>query len=347
MTGADDRDGYGRAQTVCLVILTVIASGAALYLLRPVLVPFVLALFITYCLKPPIDLQMRHLRMPRWVAIASTAVLALGIVGLFGLLAGMALSEMSGGIGDYQQQFHRLLERAGEAIADRWPGGLSEAWKPPALSIPDGAVGTFLSMVLRETTALLGNIALVVIFILFMLVGGGRDSDLPPGILKSVELQVRRYLVLMVLISAVTGLLAGLTLWALGVQFPWVFGFLTFLLNFIPNIGPLVATLLPVPVLLMNPEISLPVAVLAVALPAAIHFILGGIVLTRLQGQSLDLHPGVLLIALIFFGMIWGIVGTFLATPITAVVKLVCEQFPASRWMAAVLSGDLGAFVKR
>jgi AI-2 transport protein TqsA len=342
----NERERLERAQLVCLVILTVIAAGVALYLLRPVLVPFVLALFITYCLKPPIDLQMRHLRMPRWVAVATTAILALGIVGLFGLLAGMALGQMSGGIGDYQEQFHRLILRAGETIAARWPGGLSRALKPPALSIPEGTVGTFLSMVLRETTALLGNIALVVIFILFMLVGG-KESDLSPGILKSVEIQVRRYLVLMVLISAATGLLAGLTLWALGVQFPWVFGFLTFLLNFIPNIGPFVATLLPIPVLLMNPGMSLPVVTLAIALPASIHFILGGIVLTRLQGKTLDLHPGVLLIALIFFGMIWGIVGTFLATPITAVVKLVCEQFPASRWMAAVLSGDLGAFLKK
>jgi AI-2 transport protein TqsA len=344
--GGDDRGGYERAQLICLVILTVIATGVALYLLRPVLVPFVLALFITYCLKPPIDLQMRHLKMPRWVAIASTAILALGIVGLFAILAGMALGEMSDGIRDYQEQFHRLLQRTAETIAARWPGGLSQTLKPPALSIPEGAVGTFLTTVLKETTALLGNIALVVIFILFMLVGGRGERDLPSGIFRSVEIQVRRYLVLMVLISAVTGLLAGLTLWALGVQFPWVFGFLTFLLNFIPNIGPFIATLLPLPILLMNPGISLPVAVLAIVLPASIHFILGGIVLTRLQGQTLDLHPGVLLIALIFFGMIWGIVGTFLATPITAVVKLVCEKFPASRWMAAVLAGDFAAFTK-
>ncbi len=73
--GGNGWGGYERAQLICLVILTVIATGVALYLLRPVLVPFVLALFITYCLKPPIDLQMRHLKMPRWVAIASTAIL--------------------------------------------------------------------------------------------------------------------------------------------------------------------------------------------------------------------------------------------------------------------------------
>src|SRR6185295_2292658 len=83
-----------RVQTVSLLILATIATGVAMYLLKPVLVPFVLALFFTYCLTPIIDAQVTRLRMPRWVALASTAIFGVAILSLFGFLVATAVGGM-------------------------------------------------------------------------------------------------------------------------------------------------------------------------------------------------------------------------------------------------------------
>jgi AI-2 transport protein TqsA len=121
-----------------------------------------------------------------------------------------------------------------------------------------------------------------------------------------------------------------------------VFGFLAFLLNFIPTIGAVVATLLPVPVIVLSPDLSVATQVLAVAIPAAIQAVIGSFIQPKVLGRSFGLHPVSILLALIFFGMIWGLVGAFLATPITAVIKIVLERIPATRFVAALLAGTYG-----
>src|SRR5689334_745294 len=88
---SDDRDDQDRAQTICLLILTFIASAVALYLLRPVLVPFVLALFFTYCLTPLIDFQVKRLSAPRGVAVVGAAVIGLAVLVLVGVLITVAV----------------------------------------------------------------------------------------------------------------------------------------------------------------------------------------------------------------------------------------------------------------
>jgi AI-2 transport protein TqsA len=129
----------------------------------------------------------------------------------------------------------------------------------------------------------------------------------------------------------------------LNVEYAFLFGFLAFLLNFIPNIGSIIATLLPVPVVLLSPELSVTAKVLALALPAVFQFLLGNVVQPKIQGSMLELHPVAVLMALIFFGMIWGISGAFLAAPITAVIKIILERIPETRPMADLLAGNLDA----
>jgi AI-2 transport protein TqsA len=83
-----------------------------------------------------------------------------------------------------------------------------------------------------------------------------------------------------------------------------------------------------------------------VSLPAAIQFVIGNLIQPRAQGASLELHPVVVLMALVFFGMIWGMVGAFLATPITAVIKIVLERIPVTQPLAAAMAGDLDVLLR-
>src|SRR5205085_11262978 len=99
-----------RVQTICLLILTFIASAVALYLLKPVLVPFVLALFFTYCLAPLIDVQMKHFRAPRGVAVVCASIFGLAVLGLAGFVVATAIGKISQNFPDYETQFAKLTK---------------------------------------------------------------------------------------------------------------------------------------------------------------------------------------------------------------------------------------------
>jgi AI-2 transport protein TqsA len=120
-----------------------------------------------------------------------------------------------------------------------------------------------------------------------------------------------------------------------------MFGFLAFLLNFIPTVGSIIATLLPLPVVLLSPELSVTTKILALAVPAALQIVLGNAIQPKVLGNALDLHPIVILISLIFWSMIWGVAGAFLATPMTAVLRIVLERIPATKPLSEILAGRL------
>ena len=113
---------------------------------------------------------------------------------------------------------------------------------------------------------------------------------------------------------------------------------MTFLLNFIPNIGSAVAMLLPVPVVLLTGEISVTTKIVALGLPALVQFLVGNVLEPKWMGSSLDLNPIVILLALIFWGVLWGPVGMLLSVPITAVLKILLQRLPYTRPVADLLA---------
>src|SRR6516225_9688176 len=110
MTDTDNDRSDRQVQTTCLVILTIIAVGIALHLLKAVLVPFFLAVFFTYCLTPLIDLQMKHLRVPRLVAVGGAAVLGLAILSLCGFLLSASVGKMGDNFEDYRREFNSFMQ---------------------------------------------------------------------------------------------------------------------------------------------------------------------------------------------------------------------------------------------
>lgn len=333
-----------RIQTLCLLVLSTVAGGAALYWLSPVLVPFVLAVFFTYCLTPMIDLQMQYLRAPRPVAIVATFVLGCVVLVLLAVLVSASVTQMSANADVYQTRISQLADEVIAAVPLERFGIQKEKLTQSLLQAPEQFIGTALSGTVSAIMNVLSNGLLVLIFLLFLLLGkstGQATGD--GGIWGEVETRVKRFILAKMLVSAVTGVLVGTTLAILGVEFALVFGVLAFLLNFIPNIGSAIATLMPLPVVLLNPELTTVAKVLAIVIPGVIQFAVGNLVEPKIMGQSLDLHPVAVLMSLIFFGMIWGIVGMFLATPITAVIKIFFERMPFTKPAANLLAGRLDA----
>jgi AI-2 transport protein TqsA len=120
-----------------------------------------------------------------------------------------------------------------------------------------------------------------------------------------------------------------------------LFGLLAFLLNFIPNVGPIVASLLPIPIAFAHFENNLWMVVPVVALPGTVHMTIGNFVEPKLMGRGLELHPVAVLLALALLGLLWGVIGMVLAVPIAAMVRIVLSRFTTTRALGELLAGQL------
>jgi AI-2 transport protein TqsA len=366
-----------RIQTACLVILTALGITGALYFFKGVLIPFVLAVFLTLSLAPVIDLQMKWLRIPRRSAILITAAVGCAILALATFLVTIAVDQIVQNKDDYDKQFQQLLVRARGLLPPEWytaplsdpnrpvrkfikhtsdpndptadPNEPYRAHRDPSeqlIRIPANTVRKVLMDIASSVMGVISNGLLVVIFMIFMVAGTGTRKAPAGSLWWEVETRVKRYLLTMLLTSGVTGILVGFVLKILGVSFYWMFGFLAFMLNFIPSIGSVIATILPLPVALIDPELGIVSKVLVLAIPGGIQFFIGNLLQPKLMGESLDLHPIVVLLSLIFFGTIWGIIGMFLAVPITAVVKILLERFGYTRAIAELIAGKTDVLTK-
>jgi AI-2 transport protein TqsA len=323
-----------RVQTACLLILAFVAAGFGLWQLQPVLVPFVLAMFFAACLKPVIEFQMRYLRMPRPLAVAGAILLAAAIVTLIGIPLTSSVQQMWP---TFETQFDKFVVKAKQSwFVQRV--GLNNLLPKDASTWTVSISGAFV-----QASSIASKTFLVIVFTLFILLGRRGQSRRPTGVLAEIERRVQLYISQMVLLSAISGILVWIVLWILGVKLAALFGVLAFLLNFIPTIGSLIATLLPLPVILIDAHMGVPAQICAIAVPAAIQIILGNAVQPRFLGNALDLHPIVVLISLIFWSIIWGLAGAFLATPMTAVLRIVLEKIPATRPVADLLAGRIDA----
>jgi AI-2 transport protein TqsA len=178
-----------------------------------------------------------------------------------------------------------------------------------------------------------------VIFVLFLL-AGRNPRHAATGIYAEIEATIRQYITTKTIISAVTGLLVGVILALLGLRMAPLFGLLAFLLNYIPNIGSLIAVLLPIPIAVAQfHDVAHVVAV--VVLPSIVHLTIGSVVEPRLMGRGLELHPVTVLLALAFWGLLWGLMGMVLAVPIVAVLKIVLSRLDTTRPLGQLLSGQL------
>jgi AI-2 transport protein TqsA len=201
----------------------------------------------------------------------------------------------------------------------------------------------YLPQIITQTagtvTAILSHGFLILFFVVFLLISRDphrRRTD----VYSEIESTIRGYITTMTLLAAVTSLLVGIVLWAFGLHMAWLFALLVFAFSYIPNVGPILATLLPMPVAIT--QFQDPWMIIAiVAVPGLIHMTIGNLVAPKLMGRGLELHPVTVLLALAFWGLLWGIIGMVLAVPIVAMLRIALHRFSATRALADLLAGHL------
>ena len=158
-------------------------------------------------------------------------------------------------------------------------------------------------------------------------------------ILTSIDENMKKYLFTKTFISAATGLSAYIALKIIGIEYASVWGFIIFILNYIPTIGSILACVLPIAYALISGNTWHIVLFTAISL-IGLEIIFGNILDPKLTGKTLNISTLAILINLVFWGMIWGPAGMFFSVPILVATYVTTAQFSSTRWIATLLSSD-------
>jgi AI-2 transport protein TqsA len=331
---ADLKEEQSWLATASLIVIAVVAGGAALAYMRPVLVPLVLAVFLFYLVAPITDILEQRLRVPRAGSVVITLLVVAALVALVGLLITASIRGLLDSADIYRE---KLVAFAGRlfAVLDRY--GVDLGQDTVIHSLGDLPLGRMVQTAAGTVFGVVTNGFLVLIFVIFLMLGR-RPDVIKPAIYREIDAKVRRFLTLKFLISAATGVLVGVILAVIGLELALVFGVLAFLLNFIPSIGSIVAVLLPIPVALVQFDGGWQMYAVVIG-PAVVQIVIGNGIDPKVMGKGLELSPVTILAALVFWGLLWGIVGMLLAAPITAVIRIVLARFETTSGVAELLAG--------
>lgn len=305
------------------------------------LIPVVFAAFLAALGAPGVNWLRKH-RFPAWLAV--TLVLFAFVVGLFGLagLVAESVNTVAARAADLQERGAIVITETtiwlkAHGVNVSTHNALSEFSASDLM----GAAGSALTQV----ASLLTNVFVVLLIFAFWLVeaiGFPRKLELAlghrPGSAANrarVGDEINKYIVTKSYICAATGVSVGILLWIFGVQFAVLWGLLAFLLNYIPSVGLIVATIVPAltALLLQGPWKAL--AVVGSFLIAGI--VVGYGVEPALLGRRLGLSAFVVFMSLVLWGALWGPAGMFLAVPLTVLLKLACEENPKTKWVAILM----------
>ncbi|MCW5978097.1 MAG: AI-2E family transporter [Bryobacteraceae bacterium] len=325
-----------------LAIIAIILTGWMLKATRTVMVPLTLALFIVVLVQPVQEWLCRKLP-PRLSAlsIALTMVLIVAVLALGAGAVWLAVESASEKAPEYGRKLIDGWERVTEWAKER-KLPVSDSADLPKLA--GRAAGSWLVSAASAITGLV----LVFFLALLMLIeariwrekaAAATEGSSARRFLGAVEVicnKIRQYFYIRIVIGVASGIVAAVWLWIAGLDFIWMWGLLTFALNFIPNIGAVLSVVLPTAQALAQGG-STRILLVGCGL-TAIHQFIGNYVEPRVEGKRLAISPVVIFVSVLLWGWIWGPVGTVVGVPITVTLIIVCAHVAALRPIALMLS---------
>lgn len=318
-----------------LAIIGLLALGAILYLMRVVLVPLVIAIFVAMIINRVEAPLARRLRLQRWRWLSKLATMLLLFSALSSVLLAAAESatEFADKLPYYQEKLWSTIAEL-NALSERfgvvWPG---EAVIAEQLAqIP---IGSTLQDVLGSIVNLSGNFLLVVVFTGFLVFSTDRLS----GLGQDFTDKITAYVTIKTMMSVLTAVLALILCLSFGIDFALFWATVIFLLNYVPAVGAIIATLPPVLLAAIQLDSWSAVFVFA-GLFTVLHVFIGQVLEPKLMGDRLSVNPIAILLGLIFWGFLWGIPGMFLAAPLMALLRVYSSYYNFSRPLERLLSAD-------
>ena len=322
-----------------------------LFIGKDLLLPLVIAIALWYLINV-LARAFSHIAIGGFRFPMPVCLTASFLTFIFLILA--LINFLSSTVGDvldvapiYQENLTTRLENLSFVDMSEFEGQSLPQLLTTWLDIP-----SFLTSIASSLTGILASGGLILIYIGFLFLEQGHFTNkitalvADPNkeqdankIINRIRDDIQKYITIKVITSSLTGILSYIILRIADVDFAGVWGLLIFLLNFIPTIGSIIATIFPALIALAQSDGYTLFLVVLFGI-GALQVCIGNILKPRLMGSSLNLSPIIILFKLALWGYIWGIPGMFLCVPFLIIVTIILSHFPQTRPMAIILSSD-------
>lgn len=340
-TLVEEMGAVGRVLMVSAAVIVVLAGIKAASV---ILVPLFLAIFIAVIVQPVLTFFQKR-GLPSLVGIG-VIFLGISVIGFFlTMLIVESVNEFSASFPGYRLKFSEHFDWIVATLA-RF--NIQVDVEILQNQLDPSRIMTLLMNMLSGIGGMMTNTILVVLIVVFIL---GEAANIPQKIavafdktedrlesLSKLLQSINKYLALKTLISLLTGLVIGIALWLMQIEHFMLWAVLAFLLNYIPNIGSILAAVPAIFMALIQYHVGMAGGVAAVYI--AVNMVMGNVIEPRVMGQQLGLSTLVVFLSLIFWGWLLGAVGMLLSVPLTMMVKIALQQNKETRWLAILLGAD-------
>jgi AI-2 transport protein TqsA len=323
--------------------------------LREILIPITIAVFLTYLFHPLLSF-LKKKGVPKWLSLILILVMVAAVGYFLGLLLISAVGDLPDKVKIYSANISSFLTQ----ILKPFDVTVREFASWFKIDIRSFKISTLFEKLFEagviqdlfnSLSSSLGDFFISLVFWLFMMLGktkfeerlsvafADKNSMVQENI-KNVNVQLQSYLIIKTVLSFIVGMMVTGILLLYGVDFAILWGTLTFILNFIPNIGALIATIGPILIGLLQYGFGFTIISLA-AILLILHNIVGNLIEPHYLGRRMDLSPVFVLFSLIFWGWIWGIIGMFLAVPIAAAMKILFSNIEPLRPLSVLMGSRI------
>ena len=344
----NEMDTQSRSIYVSILIIATIAIFYVLVVGKAFLVPLAVAVMVWYIINALSRVYAKYLPKIERPNIFTSALSLLTIILFTYFAVDMIrdnISAVSAAAPTYKENFDLMVQKVVTQF------NLEEV--PNIREMLSGIeITPMISKLAGTFTNAIGNIFLVLIYVLFLLLEQGtfkrkivallpnkerRQSIL--SILSHTQTDIQTYIWIKTITSTATGIISYIILKLVGVDFAGFWAFTIFLLNFIPTVGSIIATFFPAMLALIQFGGFFEFVLVLIGV-GAVQVVVGNFIEPKLMGNTLNLSPLVVMLSLTLWGSIWGVAGMFLSVPITVIFLIVFAHFENTRSLAILLSGD-------
>ena len=324
---------------VKIAALIIILAGVVYA--KSIITPFLLALFISIVCEQPIS-WLEKKKLPRWLALIIVLIGLIFVFSGFAFLIGETVSSFSGNLSKYESTLTDISSSFIQFLNEK---GMNIHQDQIFTIVQPAKILEFTASALNTLISMMGNTFLIFLIVLFTLTEFGSfaikakavlvGSDKSVSYFSTILQNIRHYLGIKTLICLLTGILVYLALLIIGVDYPLLWALIAALMNYIPNIGSIIAALPAVLFALI--QLGLGGAIWTLASFMVVNNVLGNFIEPKIMGRGLGLSTLVVFLSLLFWGFIFGTVGMFLSVPFTMTIKIILEQNEKTKWIALIL----------
>ena len=333
--------GSGRAQDILFTFAAFVIVIAGMRSAHEILIPFLLSVFISVISHPlVVSLRAKGIHTGFSIILVIIAIIAVGF-GITSLL-GTSLNDFTINLPNYQKM---LQENAANFFAFLQEKGIALSGKAILERFDPGAAMSLTSTILSGLGNVLSNALVILLMVVFMLLEGTifnhKLSRIFGGKKEKIDLMdafsktVNRYMFIKTGTSLGTGMIATIWLSIIGVDYPLLWGFLTFLFNYVPTIGSIIAAVPPT--LLALIQMGFFSAFLTGIGYIVINLIVGSFLEPRFMGKGLGISTLLVILSLIFWGWVFGPIGMVLSVPLTMTIKIALSNFEQTKWVSTLM----------